>query len=118
MRTTALVAVFLGAAGSFILVLYNGRNNKSILLNALFVTWVLSPFIGLFFADKVSKQWTDITRKTLYVLMLILTVIFLLSYSGMLNPVGAKTAFVFLVIPLISWVLILILIVIAKWQSK
>jgi hypothetical protein len=118
LRTVALVVLFTGVVGSFCLVLYNGRNNKSILLIALFVAWVLSPFIGLLIADKISKGWTDITRKTLYIIMIVLTLVSLLSYSGILSPAGTKTAFVFLVIPLISWVVISILILITRSQSK
>jgi hypothetical protein len=104
--------------GSISLVLYKGRNNESVLLIALFVAWVLSPFIALLMADKVSKRWTDFTRKTLYILMLALTILSLLSYSGVLSPTETKTAFVFLVVPLISWVLIVILLLIARSQSK
>ena len=118
MRTVALVVLLLGVVGSFSLVLYNGRNNKSILLIALFVVWVLSPFIGLFITDKVSKSWIYITRKTLYIIMLILTVASLLSYSGVLSPAGTKTAFVFLVTPLISWVVISIFILITRSKTK
>jgi hypothetical protein len=118
MRTVALVILLMGVVGSVSLVLYNGRNNKSILLIALFVAWVLSPFIGLVIADKVSKSWKDITRKTLYIIMLVLTMVSLLSYSGVLSPEGTKTAFVFLVTPLISWVVISILILISRLQSK
>ena len=118
MRTVALVVLLLGVVGSFSLVLYNGRNNKSFLLIALFVVWVLSPFIGLFITDKVSKSWIYITRKTLYIIMLILTVASLLSYSGVLSPAGTKTAFVFLVTPLISWVVISIFILITRSKTK
>ena len=118
MRTVALVVLLMGVVGSLSLVLYNGRNNKSILLIALFVAWVLSPFIGLLIADKVSKGWTDIARKTLYIIMLVLSMVSLLSYSGVLSPAGTKTAFVFLVTPLISWVVISILVLIARSQSK
>jgi hypothetical protein len=118
LRTVALVVLLLGVVGSISLVLYNGRNNKSILLIALFLAWVLSPFIGLVIVDKVAKDWRDISRKTLYIIMLVLTMVSLLSYSGLLSPAGTKTAFVFLVTPLISWVVISILILISRLQSK
>ena len=118
LRIVALVAAFGGIIGSISFVLYNGRHNKSILLIALFVAWVLSPFIGLLIADKDSKGWTDIARKTLYIIMLVLSMVSLLSYSGVLSPAGTKTAFVFLITPLISWVVISILVLIARSQSK
>lgn len=118
MRTVALVGVSVGAVVSLCLVLYNGRNNKSILLITLFVAWVLSPFIALLIADRVSKRWRDLTRKLLYGIMLALTLVSLLSYSGALSPAGTKTAFVFLVVPLISWMLIATFIFIARSHSK
>jgi len=118
MRIVALIVLLMGVIGSFSLVLYNGRNNKSILLISLFVLWVLSPFVAFLIADKVSIRWTDTIRKTLYIIILALTLVSLLSYSGLLIPAGTKTAFVFLVVPLISWVVIAIFILIARSKSK
>ena len=117
-QTISLVIVLVGIVASLVLVLYNGRNNKSVLLIALFVGWVLSPFIALLITHKVSKRWTDFARKILYSLMLMITIFSLLGYSGVLIPAGTKTAFVFLVVPLISWVLIAVLILIARSQNK
>ncbi len=114
----SLVIVLVGVVASLVLVLYNGRNNKSVILNALFVGWVLSPFIALLLTHKVSKRWTDFARKKLYYLMLVITIFSLLGYSGVLIPAGTKTTFVFLVVPLISWVLIAVLILIARSQNK
>ena len=118
MRIVALIVLLMGIIGSFFLVVYNGRNNKSILLISLFVGWVVSPFIALLIADKVSNRWTDTIRKTLYFIILALTLVSLLSYSGLLSPAGTKTAFVFLVVPLISWVVIAVFILIARSSSK
>jgi len=118
MRIVALIVLLMGVIGSFSLVLYNGRNNKSILLISLFVLWVLSPFVAFLIADKVSIRWTDTIRKTLYIIILALTLVSLLSYSGLLIPAGTKTAFVFLVVPLISWVVIAIFLLIARSKSK
>ena len=117
-RTISLVIVLVGVVASLGLVLYNGRNNKSVLLIALFVGWVLSPFIALLITLKVSKRWMDFVRKLLYSLMILIPVSSLLAYSGVLSPAGTKTAFVFLVVPLISWVLIAIFLLIARSQNK
>ena len=118
LRIVALVVALGGIIGSISFVLYNGRHNKSILLIALFVAWVLSPFVALLIVDKVSKRWTAYARKALYIIMLTLSIVSLISYSGILIPAGTKTAFVFLIVPLISWVLIGIYILIARAQSK
>jgi hypothetical protein len=114
----ALIAMLAGAGGSLSLMLLTGRNNDSVLLLVLFVTWVLSPFIALLVAIVVSKRWSVLTRVTLYSLMFVLTPGSLVSYSGTLSPPGAKPAFVFLVVPLISWLLIAIVIPITASLSR
>ena len=108
LRTMAVVVVVAGAVASVGLMLHAGRNNKSVLLIALFVIWVLSPFMALLVVSVVSKRWPVLTRVTIYSLMLILTLGSLVSYSGALSPPGTKPAFVFLMVPLISWLLIAI----------
>lgn len=94
------------AAGSLGLLLNAGRKNNSLLLLVLFVTWVLSPYIALLFATVFSKRWPAAKRMTLYILMLVLSLGSLIGYSGALSPSGTKPAFVFLVVPLISWLVI------------
>ncbi len=103
---TALIVVLVGAAGSLGLMFNAGRNQKSILLIALFTIWVLSPFIALLVANVISKHWSILTRMTLYFLMLFITLGSLISYSGALSPPGTKPAFKFLIVPLISWLLL------------
>ena len=114
----ALVVLLAGAGGSLGLMLYAGRNNDSVLLLVLFATWVLSPFIALVAANVVSERWPVLTRVTLYCLILFLTLGSLVSYSGALSPSGTKPAFVFLIVPLISWLLMAIVIPIAASLSR
>ena len=118
LRIMALIVVLTGAVGSLGLVLHTGRNNKSFLLVVLFVFWVLSPFVVLMYANFVSMRWSVLIRKVLYGLTIFLTLGSLVSYSGLLSPQGAKTAFVFLVIPLVSWVLMAIIIPIAASYTR
>ena len=114
LRSTALIVMLVGAGCSLGLMFYAGRNNPSVILISLFVIWVTSPFIALLVANVVSKHWSVQTRVTLYSLMLFLTFGSLVSYSGVLSPIGTKPAFVFLVVPLISWLLILIAIPLSR----
>lgn len=118
LRKTALIVMITGAAGSLGLVLYTGRNNHSVFLVMLFVVWVLSPFAALLMASVLSKPWFVHTRKAIYVLMLILAIGALIIYSGALSPPGTKPAFVFLVVPLISWLLMAIVIPIAAARAR
>lgn len=118
LRTVALILISLGAVGSLYFMFNAGRNQKSILLITLFTAWILSPFAGLFLADKFSNRWTVTVRAALYWLMIILTIVSLVAYSGALNTPRTKNAFVFIIIPLISWLLMSIAILIARKLSR
>ena len=118
LHAIALVALFVGAISSLILMFNAGHNQKSILLIVLFIGWVLSPFIGLFIADMISKRWLTKTRLTIYLLTIFITLASLIFYSGALNVAGTKPAFKFLVAPLISWFLILVIVPIKRKRSN
>lgn len=108
-RALAVAAVVAGAAGSITLMLAAGSRQRSSVLIGLFTGWVLSPFVGLWWAGVVSRCWPAFIRATLYGLMLILTGTSLALYGGILPmPSGSRPAAVFLLVPLGSWVLIAI----------
>ena len=118
LRAAALIAVLAGAAGSFGLMLHAGRRNDSRILLVLFTIWVLSPFVALVLADVVSKRWSVLTRATLHSVMLVLTLGSLAIYGDVaLGPPRTKTAFVFVVVPPASWLLIAIAVPIAALIS-
>jgi hypothetical protein len=118
LRTVALILVSVGAVGSLYFMFNASRNQNSILLITLFTVWILSPFVGLFLADKFSNRWTVTVRASLYWLMIILTIVSLVAYSGALNTPKTKNAFVFLIIPLISWLLMTMVILTARRLSR
>ena len=119
LRVAALAAVLAGAVGSAGLTLYAGRHDDSRILVLLFALWVLSPFVALMFANVVSKRWPVLTRATLYSLMLVLTVGSLAIYGHVaLGPPRAKPAFVFVVVPPVSWLLIAVVVPIAALISR
>jgi len=118
LRIIALIVLFAGAIGSLVLMFNAGRDQKSILLIVLFTGWVLSPFVGLFIADMISKRWLSKTRLAIYLLILFITLASLIFYSGKLNVPGTKPAFKFLIVPLISWVLILVIVPIKRKRSS
>jgi hypothetical protein len=106
LRMTALIAVVAGAAGSIGFMLRAGRN-APLFLKLLFALWVLSPFMALVLADVVSKRWSLLTRATLYSVMLVLTLGSLTIYGDVaLAPPRSQGAFVFVVVPPASWLLI------------
>ncbi len=117
LRTIALTALLAGAMGSLGLMLHAGRHTPVLLL-VLFVGWVVSPFMGLLVANVVSKRWSVLTRVTLYSLMLVIALGSLVGYTVGLRPPGTRPAFVFLVVPLASWLLMAIVIPIATLLSR
>ena len=117
-RITALIVVFLGAVVSLYFMFKTGSNQKSVLLLVLFTAWVLSPFAGFFIANKISNRWTGVTRASLYMLMIVLTIGSLVAYSGALTPLETKPAFIFIVTPFVSWFLIVTVIPIAQRLSR
>jgi len=107
LRAAALIAVPAGAVGSVGLMLLVGHRNPSGLLIVLFALWVLSPFMPLVWANVVSRRWSVLTRATLYVVMLLITLGSLAIYGALaFGPLSAKAGFVFLVVPAASWLLI------------
>ena len=107
LRAAALIAVPAGAVGSVSLMLLAGHRNPSRLLIVLFALWVLSPFMALAGANVVSRCWSALTRATLYVVMLLITLGSLAIYSALaFGLLSAKPGFVFLVAPAASWLLI------------
>ena len=117
-RTIALVLILIGSMGSIWFTLRAGRNNSSILLVALFVIWVLSPFMALLVGNIASKRWSDSARVVFFVLVIILTFGALTSYSGFLTIPGTKPTFKFLIIPLVSWLLIIIVAFLSRRRNR
>jgi hypothetical protein len=117
LHAVALTAVVAGAVGSVGLMLWVGHRNPSRVLLFLFVIWDLSPFMALLLADIVSKRWSVITRATLYGVMLILTLGSLALYGDVVWRPRPQPAFLFLVVPLGSWLLMTIAIPIAALIS-
>src|SRR5664279_6570182 len=99
-----------GALVSLGLTIKAGLNNHSIFLMILFGIWVFSPFMGLAVAYILSNRWSIQTRKVLYLLAMVLTIVSILIYSGFWTPSGWKHAFAFLIMPLLSWIILAVII--------
>ena len=82
------------------MMIWVGRRNPSRILIVLFAVWVLSPFIALGLADRVSKRWSVLTRATLYSVMLVVALGSVATYGGVAFGSPRRTpAAVFLVVP-------------------
>jgi len=118
LRISTLVLGIIGAIFSLIMVIHGGRNNKSIFLIMLFIVWVVSPFVALLLANRISERWPALFRTILYSLIVIVTFGSFVAYGGILHPEGTKPAFVFLVVPLLWWLLLGVFFLIFFISSK
>jgi hypothetical protein len=107
LHRVALIAMIVGAAGSVTLMLYAGRRQESRILIVLFGIWVLSPFVAGVVASSVSKRWMVVARAVLDMVIIVLTLGSLAIYGDVaFGYTKAKVGFIFLVVPLASWLLI------------
>ena len=117
LRAVALIAVLAGAAGSIGL-WFHASQHPPLLIVALFVIWVLSPFVALVLAHVVSKRRSVLTRATLHSVMLVVTLGSLAIYGyDALRPRKAQAAFWYVLVPPASWLLIAIVVPIAAFIS-
>lgn len=113
LRAVALIVVLVGAVGSIGLMFHASQHPPPFLL-AFFVIWVLSPFVMLGVANVVSKRWSALTRMTLFSVIFVVTLGTLATYGD--NALGHRTAhaaFVYVIVPPASWLLIAIALPIA-----
>jgi hypothetical protein len=81
--------------------------NMPPLLVVLIGLWVVSPFVLLALGDGLAKRWPQLSRSTIYVLALVLTLGSLAVYQAVaFGPPRPKPAFFFVLIPPISWLVI------------
>jgi hypothetical protein len=119
LRALAMIAAVAGAVGSVGLMLWVGHRNPSRLLLALFVIWDVAPFIALAGANTVSKRWPVLTQATLFSVTLVISVASLAIYGNVaFGPPRSTPAFMFLVVPPASWVMMTIAVSIAALISR
>jgi hypothetical protein len=116
LHTVAQVAVVAGAVTSIGLMLRAGH--PPLFLRVLFAIWVLAPFMALLVADAVSARWSVLTRATLHGVMLFLTLTSLMIYGYVVvRPPRSTPAFVWVVVPVASCLLMTIVIPMAAFIS-
>jgi hypothetical protein len=116
LHAVALPTMVAGAVASVALMLRAGH--PPVFLRVLFAIWVLSPFAALLVASMVSKRWSVITRATLDTVMLVLTLMSLAIYGYVVvNPPRSTPAFVWVVVPVASWLLMTIVVPVAALVS-
>jgi hypothetical protein len=116
LRRVALVLLVVSAIVSFGLMLHVGQYRLNILM-VLFAVWDLSPFVALFLAGIVSSRWPIPVRAVLYALMLLVAGESVVIYGRVVIKHPAQPAFAFLMVPLVSWVLLIMGLLIAHVVS-
>jgi hypothetical protein len=99
LRATSLVALVVGAIGSLGLWIHAAQH-PPLLIIALFVVWVFSPFVILGIGHLVGKRWAPGTQAALYWVTLLVALASLLIYAD--DSVAHRTsrpAFVYVVVP-------------------
>ena len=115
LRPVALVAAVVGSVGSIAFLLRVGHRNQSIVLLALFVIWDVAPFVGLLLAHRASRLWASTARTALSWVTLLVTLASLAIYGVVaLGPPRPKPASWFLIVPVAPWLLIGIVLRVAK----
>jgi hypothetical protein len=119
LRRAAVILALAGAAASIGFMLYAGRRNPSRLPVLLFAAWVLSPFVAAILAWAKSERWSAPICATLYATILVVSLLSLCVYGVVaLGQVRVKIGFVFLVVPLASWLVLAIAVGVAAARSR
>ena len=96
-----------------------GHQNPSHSLLALFAAWACSPFVALLLANVRSKRGAVPIRAALHLVSVVVAAVSLAAYGEVISmPSGAKPAFVFLVVPLGSWVLMTVVSLAARVSRR
>ena len=113
------VTIVVGAAGSLALMLYGGRSNTHLLITLLFIVWVLAPFVLLALAERRSRSWSPLAQTTLRAMTLILAAGSLAIYAYRAAfPPRTTGAFLFVIVPPVSVVLVLVALAVASLMSR
>jgi uncharacterized membrane protein YsdA (DUF1294 family) len=118
LRFTALIALVIGAAGSLGLWIHAARHPPPLII-ALFVVWVLSPFVVLGIGHVVAKRWAPNTEAALYWVTLLVAVTSIAIYAD--DAVAHRTAhpaFVYVAIPPASWLASAVALGVGAWIAR
>ena len=118
LRVTALIATPVASVGSLGF-LFHASQRRPPLLMAIFVVWVLAPFVALLFAAAISRRWSIPARATLYPVMVVVALFSLGVYGyDALRPRRAQPAYVYVMVPPASWLFIAVVVPMAALISR
>ncbi|HEY2856866.1 MAG TPA: hypothetical protein VGJ21_00445 [Terracidiphilus sp.] len=119
MRGILRVGVWVAAAVSLGCTLYAGRHNSSVFLMGLFGVWVLSPFFGIVWMDRVSERSPRDLAAAARASSIVICITSLGLYVTVAAiPAGRHTAFAFLVVPACSWLAIVSMLIASRLARR
>src|SRR4051812_3592057 len=121
MTQTAALLVILGGACALGLLLFSAQHTQHtpLVLTVIMAGWVLAPFVALAVANALSANWPSTTQRTLHRVMVVIALGSLAVYvDDAVTHRAAKPAFVYVVVPLASYLLAAIALTIAALSGK
>ena len=118
LRPAAALAAAAGALGSFVLMLRAG-GRAPLYLIAAFVAWVVAPFVALGWAVIASRRWAPRPRATACWTTIVLAAVSLAVYARLIPaPRSTAPAFVFVMWPPVSWlVIVAVALIVRPWKK-
>jgi uncharacterized membrane protein len=119
LQPLAQTAAVIGAVGAVALTLYAGRNNGLPLLMILMSGWVFAPFFGYAVIRKIAGRRSSFPLASLDGVVIVMAVVALAIYAqNVVHLPTSKPAAVFVAVPIASWVVMLIVVVIASFIAR
>ncbi|GAC1480960.1 MAG: hypothetical protein NVS1B4_26170 [Gemmatimonadaceae bacterium] len=114
----ARVAVLVGSIGSLAFMLAAGRHSPRLLLVAIGL-WVISPFMALVVAERMSTRWSPLTRRALHVVTIVIAVGALSAYAvDTVRPPHPQAAFMYVAVAPLAWLFALVVVGAAALISR
>jgi hypothetical protein len=118
LRAAGFIAVVAGAIGTIGLFL-RASHRRPPLIVVLFTTWDLAPFAALWLAGVWAKRWSVRSRAILHGAMILVALGSLAIYvHDAARPRATQPAFVYVAVPMASWVVIAPVVGIAAFLSR
>ena len=118
LRIGSRIAVVAAAIASVAGMVHIGRH-APLVLAVLFAGWVLSPFLAFLLAGIKSRGWSRAAQATLYIVTLIVSLASLAIYAGVaVTPPRPRPASTFLLVPLASWMLMLVVAAATAFKAR
>lgn len=107
MRAAALAATMAGGVVSLGLTLREGAESPGGLM-VVMALWVTAPFVALGWANLISARWPVALRVTIHTVTFAVTAMSLAYYGHLIPaPAGSARAFIYVMVPGASWLLLL-----------